>query len=295
MTLGLSLAPALAVADSFFVEEIKGVEITAQDKHSVRELIRISVTQVGDKNSVTSQADGSDWMLSPNLLKLGDSYVLTIEKRKSKSGPIVFSESMKSTSMSNMDVTAKRLVQAVLEQKRFEETADVTNITEEETSRNTKRYEATRQWILGFGPGWAGHLNSPGGGFSFLLGYEWGLDPDYSVDLSYFTAGGKGSDNSRFTDFTLGGTYYLKRTKISPYATARFGYGGANMNSDCSISQTCYSENSATGWTGSLAGGVKFFRTSSVNLSIGLRYSLLFTALNGRNPSLTSLILAVHY
>jgi hypothetical protein len=281
-------------ADTFYVEEISGTEISSQDKSSVRELIRLSVPQTGDHKTV-NQALQADWILSSKLLKLGDAYILNIEKKSGKKSGPSFTEKMKSSSMDNMDVTAQRLTTAVINGQKVAATADVTNITDEEKKQNTNRYEATRQWILGLGPSWTSNLNSAGaGGFTLLIGFEWGLDPDYSVDISYIGHGGRGEDDSNFGDFSIGGTYYFSRSRNSPFMTARIGFGSADINDGCDFLCTTETDD-PSGWTGSVAAGMKFFRTSSVNVSTYLRYSQIFDRTEYGNASMTSFMVAVHY
>ncbi len=280
-------------ADNFYVEDIKSSDISGQDKTSVRELIRLSIPGAGNHKSV-SQAGQADWILSPQLLKIGDAYILNLEKKSTK-GARSFSEKMKSSTMDNMDVTAQRLTTAVINEQKVQQTADVTNITDEEKKQNTNRIEATRQWIIGIGPSWTSGLNSGGdGGFTLLIGYEWGLDPDYSVDLSYIGHGGRGEDDSRFSDFSVGATYYLSRTKYSPFLSARIGYGSTEINDGCSF--LCATDpDDPSGWTGSVSAGIKFFRTSAVNVSTYIRYSYMFDDGRYGNADMTTFMVAVHF
>lgn len=280
-------------ADTFYVEEVSSNEISSQDKSAVRELIRMSIPRAGDHKTVM-QALQADWILSPNLLKLGDSYLLNLEKKPNKKKGSSFAEKMKSATMSNMDVTVDRLTAAVIQERPVTATADVTNITDEEKNQNTNRYQGSRQWILGLGPSWTSNLNSGGGGFTLLIGYEWGLDPDYSIDISYMGHGGRGDDDSNFGDFSIGATYYLLRSKNSPFFSARIGYGSTDINDQCSFLCTNTVED-ASGWTGSVVAGMKFFRTSSVNLSTFLRYTYMFDNNIYGNPAMTSVMVAVHY
>ncbi len=283
----------LSSADNFYVEDIKSAEIASQDKTSVRELIRLAIPEAGAHKSVT-QANQADWILTPQLMKLGGAYILNLEKKSNK-GKNSFSEKMKAASMDDLDVTTQRLTTAVINEQRVQQTADVTNITEQEKKQNINRIEATRQWIIGIGPSWTSGLNSGGnGGFTLLIGYEWGLDPDYSVDLSYIGHSGRGDDDSRFSDFSVGGTYYLSRTKYSPFLTARIGYGSADINDGCTFFCTNDSDDPG-GWTASVAAGMKFFRTSAVNVSTYIRYSYMFDQGDYGNADMTTFMVAVHF
>ncbi len=281
-----------AWADSYFVEEPKGVGTSDADRNSVAELVRIGVSQNG--HTVSAKKEDATFTLAPNLMKLGDAYVLSLQK-KNKAGSVVFADKMKATEMSDMDTVASRLTRAVIEQKSLEETADVTNITRDEETLNSRRYNATRQWILGIGPGWTTNLRSGGGGFTFALGFLWGLDPDFSLNLSWMINNGRDSDDSSFSDFSIGGEYYFKRSKFSPFLGVRMGYDVAKTSDSCDSSATSCKEDKASGWGGTLTGGYKLFRTSTVNAAIMGNYTYIFDETTAGNPSLFSILFAVYY
>lgn len=283
-----------AFADKYFVEPAKGGGIPDSDRESIEELIRMSIPQAGSHAAVSKRED-ADYILAPSLMKLGDAYVLSIQK-KSKSGNTIFGEKMKASSLSEMDNVSTRLTRAVITQTHFAETADVTNVTREEETMNTRRIQATRQWVIGLGPGWSSNLNSSGGGFSFLLGYNWGLDPDFSITLSWLINNGPKSDSSMYNDFSLGGEYYFSRSKFSPFVGARLGWGGATANSDkCLLNVPGCGGDKASGWAGGVTAGLKMFRTSTVNAALLANYSMIFDKTSEGNPGLTALMIAVYF
>jgi hypothetical protein len=281
-----------AWAETVYVEPTKGASVPDSDRATVEELIRIAVTQIKGHTNVSSPAS-ADLSLSSKVMKLGDAYVLSIEK-KDKNGKTLFSEKMKAKEMGEMDTVATRLTQAVLENSKVISTADVTNVTQEEETMNTRRFQATRQWIIGLGPGWSSELNSKGGGFTFVLGYLWGLDPDFGVNLSYTINSGPSDDDSSFSDFSLGGEYYFSRTKNSPFVGARMGYGSATAN-DCDLFAISCVEDDASGWSVNGTVGYKFFRTSSVNVAIYGSFFYLFDRTSNGHPSLSTVQFVVYY
>lgn len=283
-----------AFADRVFVEKVRGSGADA-DRETIEELIRVAVPESG--HVVVHTPEEAEVSLSGSLLKLGDSYVLSLQKRN-KAGATLFADKMKAGSLSEMDTITARLTRGVLAQQSVARTADVTNITTEETTANSRRYNATRQWVIGLGPGWTSNLNSSGGGFSFVLGFLWGLDPDFSLNLSWTTSSGPKNDESSFNDFSLGGEYYFTRTRHSPFLGARLGYGHAKVNKkscgwlDLNCKET---EDSASGWAGTVTGGMKFFRTSNVNAAVMLNYQQLFDRTSYGHPGLTTLLIAVYF
>lgn len=289
----LFLVCAPAFADSFFVETSNSQDVNGSDRGAVEELIRVAVAENG-KHFTVSNKEKANWILSANILKLGDSYVLTLQKRN-KQDQVVFAEKMKAKTMADMDTVASRLTRAVVEQRRVSDTADVTNITQEEETMNTRRYQATRQWIIGMGPGWTTNLHSKGGGFTFTLGFLWGLDPDFGLNLTWTMNSGPSEDQSSYTDFSLGGEYYFSRTKNSPFVGARLGYGGARTDDNCNVLGINCSKDTASGWATNLQAGYKFFRTSTVNAAIAAYYSVLFAKTSAGTPSLAGVNLLVYY
>ena len=284
----------LSMASTYFVENSKATGVADSDRASVDQLIRTSITGTG-KNSVTDERAKAEFTLTPMLLKLGGAYVLTLEK-KDKSGKVVYSQKMKAASMEDMDTVASRLTESVMQQTSTDDTADVTNITADEENRNTRRYKATRQWIFGLGPGWGQNLRSGGGGFTFTLGYLWGLDPDFGVSLVGTFNGGPGDDDSRYSDFSLGGEYYFNRKKTTPFVGARFGWASADANDQCDIVLFSSCENdTASGWGTAFTAGYKFFRTSTVNIGLSANYMVLFDKTKSGTPSLTTIQFLVYY
>ncbi len=282
--------PYQVMADTFFVDNVQGQDIKAQDKTSVQELIKMSISS---EHQVTATSSNAQYILTPRLLKLGKAYILNLEKKNTKTNA-VYSDKMKSASMSDMDLTVSRLTKAVIEEKSLMQVADVTNITEEETKQNMNRIQNSRQWLIGLGPSWTNNLNSSGGGFTFLLGYEWGLDPDFSVDLSWIMTNGRGDDDSSLSDFSIGGTYYFSRSKYSPFVSARMGYASTSVNDGCTFFCNSIVETS-DGWSGSVALGYKLFRTSSVNIAPFVRYTYIFDKGTLGNANMTSVMVAIYY
>lgn len=292
ISFGLLLFASMSHADPYFIDQVQGPGIGESDLATVHELVVMATSQEKGQKVVESIKE-AEFVLKPKLMKLGDSYLLSVEKRDRK-GQLVFAEKMKAKEMSDMDNVTSRVVKAVILGVSSQVTADVTNVTRDEETQNTRRYQATRQWIIGLGPGWTSNLKSKGGGFTFQLGYLWGLDPDFGVNLSWTAHSGPTDDDSTFSDFSIGGEYYLARTKTSPFFGARLGYGSGVSNKCSFLSLNC-TEDRASGWSTNVTAGYKFFRTSSVNVGVTLNYFYLFNRTSVGNPNLTSLQFVVYY
>jgi hypothetical protein len=291
--LGLFLAVP-AFADSVFVMSPTGTMKT-EDRDSVHELLKISVTQTPGFTATENKAE-ADLILQSRILKLGDSLILNISKTNQQ-GKQLYADKMKGSDMSDMDRVSDRLVAAVLQEKPVADTMDVTNVVESEREQHTRRVEATRQWIIGLGPGWTSNLRSKGGGFTFALGYLWGLDPDFAVNLTWVINSGRGSaDDSSYNDLSLGMEYFFSRERTSPFVGARMGYASAKPHGNCTISlfSDCDTTKSS-GWGVNATAGMKFFRTSTVNLGVLASYHIVFDRINTGRPNLTTVMLVVYY
>lgn len=296
LVLAMMISGPAAWAARVWVEPVKGSGVSESDRESIGELIRVSIPENG-ADTVAAKAEEAEWTLTPSIMKLGDSYVLSLQK-KDKRGQTVHGGKMKAAALNELDTVAARLTRAVMSETAVAGTADVTNITREEETMNTRRYTATRQWVFGLGPGFGSNLRSSGGGFTFTLGYLWGLDPDFSLNLSWTANSGRKSDDSSFSDFSLGGEYYFSRGKHSPFVGARLGYGSAHINQNqCSsggIEPGC-GQDGASGWAGTLTAGYKLFRTSNVNAAILGTHTQIFDRTTLGNPALTSFQIAVYF
>jgi hypothetical protein len=282
-----------ASAQTYWVDPAEGEGMSRSDLAAVTELVKGTA---GAEATLAGSRAKAEFVLVPSLLKLGDSLILSLQK-KNAAGQVVFVDRLKAQSMSEMDTVAERLTVAVLQRKKVAQTQDVTNVTATEETKSMRRVQATRQWMLGLGPGWASNLKSQGGGFTFLLGYLWGLDPDFAINLSWTMNQGPGDDDdSSYNDFSIGGEYYLSRQRFSPFAGARFGWGTARASEDkCNALSIGCDQDRASGWSGTLNLGIKGFRTSTVNAALVASYSTVFDENKQGQPSLTALQFVVYY
>jgi hypothetical protein len=286
-----------AKADVVYVNEVGGEGVDSATKASIQSLIESSVNQVSGKHTLTEKRESAKTVLRGQLLKLGDAYILTLDKMVG--GKVTFSSKMKSTTLEDMDTVASRLVEAVLNEKALADTATTQSITRDEETRGTRRYEATRQWRFSFGPAWSNNLNADGPGTVFGLGYIWGLDPyvDLKLVMTFYNPREDGKDDADFSNLAIGVNYFFDLNKNSPYLTSSLGYAGAASSDGGADTIFDTSADEADGWA--LTGGVgyKFFRTSTVNVGFEASYTYLFdkTDKTKVNPSTTFAEIVVYY
>ncbi len=289
----LSLFTSASMASSFYVSNVKASGTAAPSEASaVKSLVSQSVNNM-DGHNTTSSASSSDYVLTPELVKLGDKVILSLTK--SKNGSIVFSKKMKTTSFNDIDLISERLVTAVINEKSIEGTQSVSNITNEEKENSNVRIKATKQWFVGIGPGVSSNLEGESGGFDFNIGMLWGLDDNFSLSLAWEIFSGRGEDESRFTNLAMGGIYYLTQKKNTPFVGASIGYGSAQANDDKAFFST--ENDDASGWSLSATAGYHMYRTSTVNFAVLGRYTQILDKLevSDKLPGLFTINLALYY
>lgn len=171
----------------------------------------------------------------------------------------------------------------------------VGSITEAQATQISRRINPTRQWKIGLGPSWASDVGSSKGGTLYLLGFVWGVDPNFDLDLTLRGASFERKDgpSSYTSDAFIGINYYFTRSLNAPFLTA--GLGGASAlvsNPNAESGSTTVS-----GWATRVGLGYKFFRTSTVNAAVEVNYAVILADSRGsdRNPGVASATLALYY
>ncbi len=293
------LIAALTAVAQVKAESIS-VSVDSEETQGVDEALRSTVLELA-RGTVSNQEgyvlvkSSAALQLKVKLLKLGSSFIVTMSRIQD--GAVTYNAKLKAASADDLDTVTPRVVLAALRGKKSEETAEIDNVTEDETTRGTRRFQATRQWKFGFGPVWGSGTNTDKSGYSYLIGYAWGLDPQWETDLSlrFATISKDGESGAFFSDtISIGANYYFTKQKFSPYVVAGLGYGSAAVSKANSV---ILSDDTASGWTGKIGGGVKFFRTSNVNLGIELLHTRLFSesTRSKSTPSITTLGVALYF
>lgn len=289
----LVLFAAQAHADSVYVQPPQADGEEAGLRASVHELVKAAVSNESGY-SLAASAKDAEITLRTRVLKLGNSYIMSIDKLKGER--LLFTAKMKASNAEDLDTVSARVVRSALNETRAEGNAQVDDVTEDEVTRGTRRQQATRQWKLGFGPAWGTNLNTDKSGLLFHLGFVWGLDPHWDLDVAFKATGIENSSSSSafFSEFMLGANYHLTKSKNAPFLT--FGLGRASAG----VAQSntfIFTDDTANGWALRAGAGVKLFRTSNVNLGLEANHTILMskTSRTDQNPGVTSLLIAVYY
>jgi hypothetical protein len=289
----LVLFAARVHADTVFVQVPQTEGEESNLRATVHELVKAAVSEQSSY-SLANTAEAADLILRPRLLKLGSAFVLTIDKVKG--GKVLFTAKMRASSAEDLDTVSSRVVRSALQESRAEANAQVDDVTEDEVTRGSRRHIATRQWKIGFGPTWGNNLNTDKSGLAFHLGFAWSVDPLWDLDLSFRATGieGKTSSDAYFSEFMIGTNYHLNKNKNAPFLTGAIGRATAGASTNTAI---IYNDDNANGWAARVGAGMKFFRTSTVNLGIEANYTHLFAETSGskKSPGVTTLLLSLYY
>ena len=277
----LFLLPALAHADSYFVDKSKfDLENAAEIEKTVDVLIRTEVLKQGQ--NVTDNRNRADWTLKPSLLKINDSYILSLTKLKRDNN--VFSDRLKTNSLLNIDTLTQRLVESAIKQIPVDRTKRLSTLSSEDRSATRRELENGNKYYAGFGPGFGRRLAKNRSGVSFVGGRLWSLDDSFSLrvnlDALFINQGGG------FLVSAGVGTQYLFLDRVhSPYAFAAMGFAGARSAEG----------NNDTGWTVQTGLGYMFFRSSPVNLGAELAYTQGLFSLDDVHPNSLAARIVVYW
>lgn len=271
-----SMMSKVALADSYYVDDVTGEAATRNGGElgsTLRGLVENEVVNQGQ--SVSQDPASSQWILSPKIYKLGDAYIMTLSK--SQNGKVVSSQKLKSKTQGELDVVTEQLVRSVIGNKKISNAKKL--------DLNNKQ-EVTRQFYFGFGPGSLSGLETDNSGFSWAVGYLWGLDPRFSLRLNLegLNASDSGADK---TMLGLGGQYYLNELRHAPYVLGLIGHSWSDSE-DASACASCTGD-SEHGWAGEVGLGMHFYRNATVNLAVELTHMRGFYDVNDSNPGATSL------
>ncbi|MCB0364612.1 MAG: outer membrane beta-barrel protein [Bdellovibrionaceae bacterium] len=282
-----------AIAETVYVAPTKGSGVDPSSLGSITELIRASVAE-SDGYELVDDQNSAEIVLKSKALRLGDSYILSMVKYVNKKK--TFGSKLKAASLDDMDTVSGRLVRAVLSEVKAEKDARVSDVTQDEETRGTRRKKATRQWELSFGPASPGNLNSKSDGINWKFGYLWGIDDRIDLKFSWEMLTSTDEDDVNFTDIYLGMNYFFSDANNAPYITGDFGYGGATAH-DPNNSSLFGSDDDATGFALGFGVGMKFLRVSTVNVGVQLRHAMMFseTEHTKKKPYVTSLMLSAYF
>lgn len=129
----------------------------------------------------------------------------------------------------------------------------------------TKQTKAT-QWMVGLGPFISRNLKSDRAMYNLMGGHRWNVNPRTSIHTIVEAAYSSSGDQAQVYNFAVGGNYYIPGDDdTAPFVTVDLGYG---------MARDAYG-NRGDGISLGTGVGFEFFRTTSTNLDLLLRYSMI--------------------
>jgi len=282
-----SLVPALAFADTFYIEEAPRNSVALS---AVEGLIENELKAKG--HIVVDNKKSSQWVLSPGAIKLDESYIVTLEK--SKDGKPFYSGRLKSVGLEELDIVTERLVSAAIASTAADRNITVDTITENEVKGTSVKTKVERQTFLGYGPSRLTNLDTSNSAVSFSAGALWNIDHQYSIRAGFSTNSASDSP-AGIVDLTIGGNYYLSRERHSSYVVGLLSHARAQSHSGVADSRFTGETETNSGWGLEAGVGMHFFRTAAANMSAEMTYKQAFFKLADKAPGSLGMRLVIHW
>ncbi len=250
-----------AFAQSVYFEGLSLAGVDASKGDVLTELIKDGLEAQRGVHLTTNKAD-AELILTGKVIGLDGAFIISLIV-KTKSGDTKVSERMKAMSANEFDMISKRLVEAVFSGKSLDSNPKYTEVTEVEQTKGQRRYEAKKQVMLTFGPAILNKdfFGPDSEGMMFGGGYMWGIDPSFDMGIMGSMIFDEKLDNGATANVLVNFRYYLNENKHAPFATVGIGRTVA----------TDFNNHDAKEWGLHLGYGHKFFRTSTVNLGLGIQ------------------------
>lgn len=313
----VSLAGSSAWAAEYFVlDTVAGNGINPEDAQVTTTLVKNAVTaRPGD--ALVQDEIMADYVLQPRLLKLGDDYIMTVEKMRA--GEIIFTAQTKVNRIEDLDRAARRSTRTAMvepqpnrgmaeteppaipytytppeDRSPASEGAPSTTVIVNPEGRSEGQLGESLQprklgyLSLGLGPVAGRHMKTDNALYSLMAGYTWDLAPRASIKVLGEGTFSTGDENARFFNLGAGATFFLPgRVDGAPFLTGDIGYGWAEENG---------TDNEASGASVGVGAGYQFFRNTEATLDVLLRYAAILDTINGDgNPQIIGLRVAVNF
>jgi hypothetical protein len=272
-----------AFADRVFVDPAKGPGMDEADLGTLTELIKTAIAPL-NAHQLVDDVTKAEIVLSPQLLKLGSSYIVKIDKRKN--GQVIYSTQLKAGHIEELDKVAGRVTMSALADQRAETHARVGEITDFETTEGMQRKPSRTSGYFGFGTVNFAHLNAGGFGIAIEAAKVWDLNDVFIRLFGDFAA----KNGALLLQGGLGVSFFFSRSDVAPYLGADFGYGFTRAAND-----TLSSSETANGFVLGGGPGVVLFRTNTVNLDIGARAGILLSDTIYGHPSFLIFKIGLNY
>lgn len=284
----LAVAPALAGAEAYFVAPVRGEGLDPALLKTVQRLVAVSVSENG--RTASEDEASAAWTLKAELIKLGESYIVSLVKVQANGTAIAFADKQKAAGTGELDGAVSRLVKDAVAGKPSEAKPAPAQAEAAAEAASKQALADRKTTYFGFGPMRFNGLNTPANDpFGYYLATGMRLDVN---DHAAMTLIGESSFNVRDDGrgsvvgaLLLGGEYFFSGGDVSPFLGIDLGYGGAGGADVRSV----------FGFAGGARVGLMFFRSSSVQLSLALRHLTIFENNGNGVPGHSGLVVGANF
>ena len=286
IVLTLLFISSLAFADKFCVQPFARETGASESNTATTELVKDAVQETG--HQVVDNPSECEFTLKGKVLKLGESYILSLEKFKKSER--VGAKKLK-TNLDDMDRAASRVTRAIIDGENAKKNVTLDDVTKEDVESTNRRIQTMKQLLIGFGPVFFDNMGSSDIGIGATAAYQYTINPEFDAKLEATFAVGKDESSINVLYGAIELDYFFTNGNISPFLGLELGFGtfaGADNSS-------LLSKDREDGFVGGVALGVKFFRASTLNILAIYNYTYLFEKLSRGNPSMSSLQVGISF
>ncbi len=310
--------PKIAIAADFFVRDaIPENGVAIEDARATTNLVKNAV--VARSTDRVLQIETPDaYILQPHLMKLGDSWILTVEKLRGSE--TLFAAQSKTTRLDQLDSAARSATFAAIDepsprtqvatgaavpyqvppiqnqppiqvQPAVNQPAPYANQGGTTAGRTIDVLPANRKvsyWSIGVGPFFPHRLQNNTVMYDIAAGHAWDINPRAGVKVTAEGNFSSGAQTGTFLNFSTGANYYVRTLgyDTAPYFTGDMGYGFARSAE----------QQTAEGFSLGVGAGFEFFRTTETTLDLLFRYNIILNTIAGEGyPSVLGARLAVNF
>ncbi|MBX9702958.1 MAG: hypothetical protein K2X39_02270 [Silvanigrellaceae bacterium] len=211
-------------------------------------------------------------VLQPFLVKFGETFI--IQLREVKGVQTLFSQKIKISDISEMDIASVRILKAVLNHQEMNApSVKLGEITQAEEKLGTTKRMAQRYWGVAIAPTYLlSGKTSERLMFGFDLSYRAEVNQYNSVGVFFETFNAINGDQY-ITSFGLSIDHAFLPEDFSPFISLRLGYGAARLY-----------DKSKSAFVGDFLAGYRLFRTSNVQFEAGGKYTIFMDQIKGELP-----------
>ena len=256
----------LSFADTFFIEKTYESYEPRSLKTAVIQVVGSEIIKNG--HTLSSNPKKSNFIIKVGLTLLKKTYLITLTKVKGRK--TIISKTAKSKNADELDIITQKLTQSILKKSSIPITNSkkVGEIKESEVDELQRRIKSKNSNSIGLGPSLFLGEEKEQALYHIFGGYNWEVNPRTAIKWQASISAGK--DTYFFSETSLGINFFFSNLDISPYIGLDFGLGAAKIPNYDSL----------FGFKSGGNIGLHFFRTSTTQMTVFLKYDIIFKEKN---------------